>query len=435
MSVHSRTSGASSSTTASATLKVCGMPCCDDPTRGKDKWCKRHQNHYNNRRYEKEHSKGGSVEIRKSWVDRMSKDPTFAVQELEKQEQDNAGVGKWKNTNKQNQNSTWNEDRGHRINKETGETCSPYEKQQWVIKKVSKFGWTNERALAMWRDLLQGKYEQDFDGDEGQVRLWLPKEFKTKARQDYHDISARTASDVIKDATADETDALRMHVHEKSSTMHHGQAFFQGKSGVYEGGPKKLQLQNDAKPDNEDSQADAADSGNEEPEIKKLKGNIVKLRTGVYEVAEKFVRSVALARSATPVLHLYGVQLYGNTVYLCTVCTTHAALIAHVHRTSIHRTSIRVQLYGVHVYGVQLYGCTVVIVQCTMYNCTVVRFGCVDWFDLCFGVSVNIIANAGAWGSVLVKMLANTIAWGLVGVRLGFGRDLERTSEPKRHPN
>ena len=59
----------SASSVSVAVVKNCGMPGCKDIPRGKDKWCKRHQNHYNNRRYEKEHNKvNGSVEAQASVI-------------------------------------------------------------------------------------------------------------------------------------------------------------------------------------------------------------------------------------------------------------------------------------------------------------------------------------------------------------------------------
>jgi hypothetical protein len=51
------------------------------------------------------------------------------VSQITKQEEANAGVTKWKNSNKQHMNSQWQEDSGARIASKRGDEFTPFEQE------------------------------------------------------------------------------------------------------------------------------------------------------------------------------------------------------------------------------------------------------------------------------------------------------------------
>ena len=78
--------------------RICLMPECDKPQKKKSKWCQIHNCHFDNLKYFMEHNKAnGSKENRIAWCEEM-KDVNKAIAAITQQEQNNAGISKWKNT-------------------------------------------------------------------------------------------------------------------------------------------------------------------------------------------------------------------------------------------------------------------------------------------------------------------------------------------------
>jgi hypothetical protein len=190
-----------SSSSAGRATSTCMMPRCDITKKTGSRFCLSHSRHYDNRRYDYEHNKtSGSVAKRKAWVDKC-KDTSVAIQEIEDQQSKHAGISKWKQDGKQTQNHAWAEDRGTRASNKSGQLCKPFEKQQFLIQKTSKYGWSDSRALARWNEHINDNYKQDHLGDDGQLRLWLPKEYEDKGKEKYEDLAAQSRSENLKDAT------------------------------------------------------------------------------------------------------------------------------------------------------------------------------------------------------------------------------------------
>jgi hypothetical protein len=153
--------------------------------------------------------------------------------------------------------------------------------------------------------MLDEHWDQDEKGDSG-TRLWLPKDFKQFDRGLYQDSGVKERSDVLKDPTSQDLDALRRHVHDKAEVLTHGGQFFKGGSGVdlTEPGAARAGSKRGLDAcDGGEGQGDQADEeeATYEPPVKKLKGNITKLRLGAYEIAQKGVDKLIEAANANGV--------------------------------------------------------------------------------------------------------------------------------------
>ena len=271
----------SSSSSPSGAVPECEMPTCHDPRRLKGRWCQRHQRHYDNKRYDVEHNPVVNGITLKDWVSRM-KDKRYAANVIEQQQQANASVAKWRTSSKQYRDSLWAESHGHRLERAEGDLVFPVEKDQHIIKKMEKFGWDDSDAREHWQRLLSQDWERDWEGKKGQVRLWLPKEHKQLSKTDYENVAAQTNSEVLRDASMADREALRMHVHERSAAMTHSSAFVNGGSGLAR--PPSPRLEESPRGDEEagavvpkDLAGDFAATDLPDRPPKRLKGNIVKL--------------------------------------------------------------------------------------------------------------------------------------------------------------
>ena len=80
-------------------LEICLMPHCDQPQKKKCRWCPLHNCHLDNMKYAVAHNKVNcSKEKRIAWSEEM-KDVNKAIAAITKQEENNAGLPKWGNTN------------------------------------------------------------------------------------------------------------------------------------------------------------------------------------------------------------------------------------------------------------------------------------------------------------------------------------------------
>ena len=131
-------------------LQICLMPNCNNPQKKKSKWCNLHNCHFDNLKYAIEHSKNGSKEKRVAWCEEM-KDVNKAIAAITQHAEVNAGISKWKNTNKQHLNLEWQEESGARLNQAKGQRLKPFEKEEFVIKHVTKKGWFDEFSrILLW---------------------------------------------------------------------------------------------------------------------------------------------------------------------------------------------------------------------------------------------------------------------------------------------
>ena len=113
---------------------------------------------------------------------------------------------------------------------------APYEKDQWIIRQVSKSGRTKEVATAAWQN-YEGIaiVKRDHLGFNSLLRLWLPKgQFEDVAKINFIEGSVVQGSDRKKSPKAECVESLRMHAHDMfgSHGITSGHAFFRGQLGA-----------------------------------------------------------------------------------------------------------------------------------------------------------------------------------------------------------
>jgi hypothetical protein len=208
-------------------------------------------------------------------------DLEFSIDEITKQEAAVAGIAKWKQGDKQNALLRWQEESGARADLEAAALTQPFEKEQWVLRRMRKFGTERANAVEMWNQAEAVTSERDYKGECGALRLWLAKgEYKKEAKTQYLDQRAQSQSEDIKKPTEAEVHALTMFVHNKSAAINFQHAFFHGGAGVpfVESG-EPLGPQCDPAADERKTGSDGEeDDDPKEPPLKKLKGSITKLR-------------------------------------------------------------------------------------------------------------------------------------------------------------
>jgi hypothetical protein len=297
----SKRASSSKSTSVGGGLVVeCGMPKCAEPARKGRKWCGVHQKHYDNRRYDVEHSKqGGSKDKQTAWIDRCKLDRAFTINEIADQESKNAGVGKWMKSNKQYQSFSWQEDHGLRIANKSGVLIKPWEEGQWKIAKQRDFGWSESKANSGWLTLFSQSWEKNFKGENGTQRLWLPDEYKDQAKEKYEDFRAHVGSEVLKDPSETDAQALLDHVHTRSNYVDNNSEFLQGRAKAIAQGSdirgekrKREVVAESASREVDDEERDQDDSNDEEPPVKKLKGNITTLKSGQMKLMTSALKNV-----------------------------------------------------------------------------------------------------------------------------------------------
>ncbi|CAE7249381.1 unnamed protein product [Symbiodinium sp. CCMP2456] len=205
--------------------KECLMPTCDELKKPGSKFCRHHHCHADNAKYS---ASKVSAEQQQAVVDGF-KDDAKAVEMVEEWSQRNIasplfknGVCDW---------SEWNARFGLRVSIREGAKTKPYEKREFIIRQVSKFGRTEEQAKGLWNEAEASSCRRDHGGFQGQLRLWLAKEeYEDKAKERFVDESALEGTNRKKKMKDKDRDAMRMHVHELNTGF--GHEFFQGQSSV-----------------------------------------------------------------------------------------------------------------------------------------------------------------------------------------------------------
>ena len=217
----------------------------------------------------------------------IAQDPQYAAEQLTEHEQHNAAIVKWKVGGKQYASLAWQEENGHRLQDSHISGTTPFEKEEWILRQIRKKGSERKDCIQKWNEYEADNFERDYKGDKGQLRLWLPKkESKDQQRQQYMDFRSQSNSENIKNPDSADVHALSMFVHAKATACNFQHAFFKGGSGVpyiseasaenaHDEGDRQAAAQDG---DQDAGERQAAAQGSEQPP-KKLKGNIIKLRT------------------------------------------------------------------------------------------------------------------------------------------------------------
>ena len=133
-------------------------------------------------------------------------------------------------------------------------------------------------------------WKRDHKGEDSEVRLCLPnEEYTDQSEAKYMNQASASHPEAMKNPTQDEARALTMHVHAKANALNFQHSFFHGGCGV-------PFLQSGTDGIDEDCAGDEEETeqakGAAEPPLKKLKGNIVKLRNSFNETMHKTMCAV-----------------------------------------------------------------------------------------------------------------------------------------------
>ena len=217
----------------------------------------------------------------------IAQDPQLAAEQLTEHEQHNAAIVKWKVGGKQYASLAWQEETGHRLQDSLNSGTEPFEKEEWILRQIRKKGWERPDCIHKWNEYEADNFDRDYKGDKGQLRLWLPKkESKDQQRQQYMDFRSQSNSENIKNPDSADVHALSMFVHARATANNFQHQFFKGGSGVpyisaasAEDAHDEDDRQAAAQDGDQDAGARQAAAQGSEQAPKKLKGNIVKLRT------------------------------------------------------------------------------------------------------------------------------------------------------------
>lgn len=123
----------------------------------------------------------------------------------------------------------WQERYGRKTSKAKVKIGIPYEKKQYIIKRMGKFGRTAKEAEDEWNEWLASEVERDHYGFKGQVRLWIDDKEQKELRQEvFIEKVACEGSDRRKNPTAQDRDDLRKFASADRPLASH--EFFSGKS-------------------------------------------------------------------------------------------------------------------------------------------------------------------------------------------------------------
>lgn len=101
-------------------------------------------------------------------------------------------VYRYQGSNKQYMNQQWQEVNGHRLQDVRGSGTEAFEKEEWIIKQTTTMRWTKQKAMNRWNAEI---YEGYWQGEDGEVRLWLPrKDYKGQERLKYMDQRSQSSS-------------------------------------------------------------------------------------------------------------------------------------------------------------------------------------------------------------------------------------------------
>ena len=205
--------------------KTCLIVVCEEQKKPGSKFCRFHTCHRDNLLFAA--SKMGE-EQKEAQAAAMKIDSKAADMVLEWSEKNIAsplfknGMVDW---------AEWNSRYGLQVGVREGSMKIPFEKRQFVIRQVTKFGRTEKEAESLWNQAEAENHKRDYKGFNGQLRLWLAKQEYQDSYKDKHvNEEAIEGSNRKKKIKESDRDAMRLHVDELQLGHHH--EFFHGRSSL-----------------------------------------------------------------------------------------------------------------------------------------------------------------------------------------------------------
>ena len=217
-----------------ATTGLCPIPLCESVKKANGRFCPRHERRCAVMKYQAGQQ---GEEQAKAFTDKMKSLP-IAIDEIQKFGVDNPILDD-KTTGKHASSINWvefNQRHGIRLEESEGNRLAPFEKEQWILRAINKFGRTREEATDQWDLYTRTPGKEDYFGYKNQLRLWLPKtEFIDTTRTKFIEAACLEGSDKRKNPNAATVDAHRLAVHDKFSKPYgvsHGHQFFAGRASA-----------------------------------------------------------------------------------------------------------------------------------------------------------------------------------------------------------
>ena len=182
---------------AEGEAKRCALPMCEEPIKKGSRWCYGHNRYAEVILYQAgvREEKEKIPDFKKQILTKM-KDTNFANDEIMKMEEESP-PGKW--ARKPLVNFAQFEQRfGKRDSNVHKKRGTPYEKKQFTIRRMTKFGRSDAEAEHEWNEYHDDvRIERDNGGFKGQLRLWLEdKEFKDRINEQFMERTGVERSDV-----------------------------------------------------------------------------------------------------------------------------------------------------------------------------------------------------------------------------------------------
>jgi len=147
----------------------CICPNCTDEKKPNSRFCPHHNRAWERMKYDAEHNVlTGSKANREKFVTKM-KDLEVAGIEVEEYCKNHMVAGS-KSHSGGTDWAEWFERYGLLLEDKDVKRTKPYEKEEYIIRQINKFGRSRDRATAKWNAAQAGNCHRDWEGDEGQLR-------------------------------------------------------------------------------------------------------------------------------------------------------------------------------------------------------------------------------------------------------------------------
>lgn len=238
-----------------ASTGVCLIPSCGEPKKGGAKFCLQHNSFVDVMRYQAKTQ--GKDQLAK--LNTVLADDIRAIDEVESYAAKVALTPDCRRKPLINW-VEFNERYIQSLSKGSYTTMPPYERMEWILEQVRRFGRDQEEMKQEWRAHEANELvRRDWNGYKGQVRLWLQSaEYEKKGVTQMIEGSTTQGGDRRKNPKEATVDALKMHCHDMFGGSHgigFNAAFFRGESSSSKAAGQDVQEEAD-EGDNDGAQVD-----------------------------------------------------------------------------------------------------------------------------------------------------------------------------------
>ena len=253
-----RASTAAGSTSESPSSTPRPIPDCTDVKHQKKRLCVRHMRLFDAMRYQAKQEGETQLEA----YNQAMIDQDNMVSAIVKFSAVNADVPGLKKKKKVGW-AEFNKKYGTELAKTDHNQTAPFEKEQWLLKQINKFGRKRPEAEQQWTEYEANPLvKDDHFGFKGQKRLWLKKgEFIDNTKKQYLDGAATFDGERAKSPRERVAEAFRNHAHDmfnSAAGVNSGNAFFQGAS-ISDGFAAATAASSNAEQDVDDSDLELGD--------------------------------------------------------------------------------------------------------------------------------------------------------------------------------